>query len=140
MKSYFVGLAVISLTACATQNKSVGLGAALGGGTGALVGSIADPGKNGRYRTRNIILGTAVGGMAGAVAGDVVHKESEKKRKEAFLNGQKSQPQMEGAPPSLSTPKVETKWIDGRVIGNRYIEGHFEYVIMEPARWEPQGG
>ncbi len=22
--------------------------------------------------------------------------------------------------------------------GNRYIEGHFEYVSLEPARWEAQ--
>jgi hypothetical protein len=116
MKKIAMSLAVLALTACASQNKSVGLGAALGGGTGALVGSIADSGKNGKYRTRN--------------------KESEKKRKEAFLKGQSSRPQMEGAPPSLSTPKVETKWIDGRAIGNRYIEGHFEYIIVEPARWE----
>jgi len=138
MKKFFIGLAVICITACATQNKSVGLGAALGGGTGAFVGSIADPGKNGKYRTRNIILGTALGGMAGAVAGNVLHEESERKRKEAFLKGQNSRPQMEGAPPSLSTPKVETRWIDGRVTGNRYIEGHFEYIIVEPARWEGQ--
>ena len=132
---YLIVAFIVSLTACATQGKSVGLGAALGGGTGAFVGSIADPGKDGKYRTRNVILGTALGGMAGAVTGDLVHQAAEKKRKEAFLKGQ-SQPQKEGLPPSLTTPKVETKWIDGRVLGNRYVEGHFEYIIVEPARWE----
>lgn len=136
MRIFLVSGAMFLLSACATQNKSVGLGAALGGGTGALVGSIADSGPGGKYRTRNIILGTAVGGMAGAIAGNEIHKESERKRKEAFLKGQSSQPQKEGAPPSLTTPKVETRWIDGRVVGNRYIEGHFEYIIIEPARWE----
>jgi hypothetical protein len=124
------------LAACATQNKSVGLGAALGGGTGALVGSIADPGKNGKYRTRNIILGTAIGGMAGAVAGSAIHDETERKKKEAFLKGQASAPLGSGSPPNLSSPKVETRWIEGRAVGNRYIEGHFEYIIIEPARWE----
>ena len=39
--------------------------------------------------------------------------------------------------PSLRNPKVESRWIEGRVIGNRYVDGHFEYIISEPARWEP---
>lgn len=136
MKRIFLFLCIATLSACATQNKSVGLGAALGGGTGALVGSIADPGKNGKYRTRNIILGTAIGSMAGAVTGSAIHDETERKKKEAFLKGQASSPQLQGAPPNLSVPKVETRWIEGRVVGNRYIEGHFEYIIIEPARWE----
>ena len=133
LKILAVGL---MLTGCATQNKSVGLGAALGGGTGALVGSIADPGKRGENRTRNVILGSAVGAMAGMVAGGALHDDSERKKKEAFLKGQASVPKMEGNPPSLAAPRVETRWIEGRVQGNRYIEGHFEYLIIEPARWD----
>jgi hypothetical protein len=124
------------LTACATQNKSVGLGAALGGGTGAFVGSIADPGKRGENRTRNVILGSTVGAMTGMIAGNVIHEDSERKKKEAFLKGQASAPKVDGSPPSLSAPRVETRWIEGRVQGNRYIEGHFEYLIIEPARWD----
>ena len=34
--------------------------------------------------------------------------------------------------------KVESRWIEGRVVGNRYIEGHFEYIITEPTRWNAQ--
>lgn len=136
MKKLVFFFPVLSLIACASQNKSVGLGAALGGGTGALVGAVADPGRKGENRTRNVILGTGLGAMAGMVAGNVLYEESEKKRKDAFLKGQASQPKMEGQPPSLSAPRVETRWIEGRVMGNRYIEGHFEYVIIEPARWD----
>lgn len=125
------------LSGCATQNKSVGFGGAVGAGTGALIGGIADPGKNGEMRTRNVLIGATLGGMTGMVAGSLIHKESEKSKKEAFLAGQKtSAPQAPGSMPSLSTPRVETHWIEGRVQGNRYIEGHFEYVITEPARWD----
>lgn len=136
MKNLIRIIPVLFLSACASQNKSVGLGAALGGGTGALVGSVADPGRRGENRTRNVILGTGIGAMAGMVAGSVLYEDSEKKRKEAFLKGQASQPKMDGQPPSLSAPRVETRWIEGRVQGNRYIEGHFEYIIIEPARWD----
>jgi len=129
--------ALLLATGCATQGKSVSLGAAIGGGTGALIGHIADPGKNGEYRTRNVILGTAVGAMAGSIAGDLTHKELENQKREAFLKGKASAPQPnDGAMPNLKSPKVEARWVEGRISGNKYIEGHYEYIISEPARWE----
>lgn len=132
----FLCLALL-LTGCATQNKSVGLGAGVGAGAGALIGGIADPGKNGEYRTRNVIVGAALGGMTGMVADSLIHSQSEQAKREAFLQGQKvGQTPVPGNPPSLSTPKVETHWVEGKVQGNRYIEGHFEYVIIEPVRWD----
>ncbi len=129
-----LGLAV---SGCATQSKSVGMGASVGAGTGALIGGIADPGKKGEYRTRNVILGAGLGAMTGMVAGSLIHSRQEKAKKEAFLQGQKAgQVPVSGAMPSLSQPKVETHWVEGKVQGNRYIEGHFEYVIVEPVRWD----
>ena len=38
--------------------------------------------------------------------------------------------------PDLKNPKVEARWIEGKVAGNRYIDGHFEYIIVEPAHWD----
>ncbi len=137
LKPSLMGVAFFLLIGCQTANKSVGLGGAVGAGTGALIGGIADPGKNGEYRTRNVLVGATLGAMTGMVAGSLIHKESEKAKKEAFLKGQASStPQASGAAPALSQPKVETHWIEGRVQGNRYIEGHFEYIIVEPARWD----
>ncbi len=132
-------LAVISLamSGCATQNKSAGLGGLIGAGTGAALGGIVDPGKNGEYRTRNVIVGGAVGGMAGLIAGSLIHDEMDSQKKDAYLKGRASAPQAPaGAMPSLKNAKVESKWIEGRVAGNRYIEGHFEYIIVEPTRWD----
>jgi hypothetical protein len=40
--------------------------------------------------------------------------------------------------PSLKGAKVESRWIEGRAVGNRYIEGHFEHIIIEPARWDAE--
>ncbi len=129
--------ALLLASGCATQGKSAGLGAAIGGGTGALIGHIADPGKNGEYRTRNVILGTAVGAMAGSIAGDLSYKELESQKRDAFIKGKASAPQArDGAMPTLKNPKVESRWVEGRISGNKYIEGHYEYIISEPARWE----
>lgn len=117
----------------------MGLGAGVGAGAGALIGGIADPGKNGEYRTRNVIVGAGLGAMAGMVSGSAIYSQQEKAKKEAFLQGAKSgSTPVPGAMPALSQPKVETHWVEGKVQGNRYIEGHFEYVIVEPVRWNVQ--
>jgi hypothetical protein len=128
---------MILSTGCVTANKSVGLGGAIGAGTGAMLGGIADAGKDGEYRTRNVIVGTAIGGMAGMITGSVLHKEMDEQKKEAYLKGRASSPAPQaGVMPSLSQVKVRTEWIESRVSGNRFIEGHFEYVIEEPSRWD----
>lgn len=128
----------LAMMGCATQSKSVGLGGAIGTGTGAALGGIADPGKKGEYRTRNVIVGSALGGMAGMITGSIIHEEMESQKKEAFLKDRASAPQgAAGAVPALKSPRVESRWVEGRVIGNRYIDGHFEYIITEPARWSP---
>ena len=102
-----------------------------------MIGGIADPGKNGEFRTRNVIIGAGLGAMTGMIAGSILHKEAEKTKREEFLKGQKSaEVPIAGAMPNLSSPKVETHWVEGKAQGNRYIEGHFEYVIIEPVRWD----
>ena len=59
LKNTFVLALTLSVlliqTGCSTLGKSVGLGTAIGAGTGAALGGIVDPGKNGQYRTRNVI-------------------------------------------------------------------------------------
>ena len=135
---HLVALSLVMFSpGCSTANKSAGLGGAIGAGTGAMLGGIADPGKDGEYRTRNVMVGAALGGMAGFIAGSVIHKEMDEQKKEAFLKGRTSSPPPQsGEMPSLSQAKVRTEWVESRVSGNRFVEGHFEYVIEEPSRWD----
>jgi hypothetical protein len=141
--TYFLVIQLIALTlvftmgGCATANKSIGLGAGIGAGAGAIAGGLADPGRDGQFRTRNVIVGAALGGMAGMIAGSAVHSEMEDQKKEAYQKGRASAPPPKtGTMPALKTAKVESRWVEGHSAGNRYIEGHFEYVITEPARWD----
>lgn len=128
---------VVTMTGCATESKSIGLGGAIGAGTGAVLGGIVDPGQNGEFRTRNVIVGSALGGMAGMIAGSLIHENTEGKKQEAFQKGQASaQHKSQGTMPDLKNAKVEAHWIEGRITGNRYVEPHWEYVIVEPARWQ----
>lgn len=140
IKNKFVlilGLSAMLLqTGCSTMGKSVGLGSAIGAGTGAAIGGILS--QDGKYRTRNVIIGAGVGAVAGGFAGNAIHESNEKDRELAYLKGKEAQRKSSkaGSPPSLQQPKVEAVWVESKVHGNRYIEGHFEYIITEPTRWE----
>ena len=116
----------------------MGLGTAIGAGTGAALGGIVDPGKNGKYRTRNVIIGAGVGAIAGGLTGAAIHENNERDKELAFLKGKEAQRKSSKSQsaPSLQQPKVEAVWVESKVMGNRYIEGHFEYIITEPTRWE----
>ncbi len=128
---------IFQVGACATKEKSAGIGIGIGALGGASIGAIADPGKSGKNRTRNVIVGSALGGIAGMVSGAYIHSLTEQKRGEALLKSQASAPHsVNGVMPELKDPQVEARWVEGRAIGNRYVEGHFEYVITSPARWD----
>ncbi len=122
---------------CASNEKSMGIGALLGTGAGAALGGIAAPGKNGKYRTRNVIIGAAAGGIAGTVAGAALFENTERQKELAYLKGRESKDTpAKGNVPELQEPKVEAQWVETKVQGNKWIEGHYEYVIKEPVRWE----
>jgi len=130
-------LGLLQLTSCATADKSVGLGAAVGAGAGVAVGAIADPGKNGEYRTRNVIIGGTLGAMTGMIAGSVIHSASEKDKKEAFNAGQASaKPVDPNEQPTLIPAEWRAEVVEAKRLGNRFVPRHIEYVITEQARWE----
>lgn len=130
--------ALLLQTGCTTLGKSTGLGTAIGAGTGAALGGIVDPGKNGQYRTRNVIIGAGIGAIAGGFTGAAIHESNERDKELAYMKGKEAERKssQQKAPPALQQPKVEAIWVESKVAGNRYIEGHFEYVITEPTRWE----
>jgi hypothetical protein len=130
-------LASTLLDGCTTPGQSIGFGGLVGASAGAIAGGLADPGKDGEYRTRNVLLGSALGGMAGMTAGTFLHESKEKQKNEAYQKGRASGLKASsGNMPKLKEPKVQARWVESRVVGSRYVEGHFEYQIVEPAHWE----
>lgn len=128
---------VLTMNGCATANKSVGLGATVGAGTGMAIGAIADPGKNGEYRTRNVIIGGTLGAMTGMIAGSAIHSATEKEKAESFKAGQAAAPAIDpNEQPKLIPAQWRAEVVEAKRIGNRFIPRHVEYVITDQARWE----
>ncbi len=134
--SLFVLSTAALQTGCSSMGKSAGLGSAIGAGTGAALGGII--GQDGKHRTRNVIIGASVGAIAGGFAGSAIHESNERDKELAYLKGKESERKSSKgqSTPALQQPKVEAIWVESKVVGNRYIEGHFEYIITEPTRWE----
>jgi hypothetical protein len=128
-------IAAALATSCSSRYKSVGLGSSLGAGMGAAIGGIMDPGKNGKYRTRNVIIGASAGAIAGGFTGSSLFDQKEQEKEIELLKSKNQNQNRSPAPPELEKPKVEARWVESKVSGNRWIEGHYEYVIAEPTRW-----
>lgn len=139
-KKQILGLTIYHLVAsslllkgCATPSQTIGLSGVAGAGIGAIAGGLSDPGKDGKYRTRNVVIGSALGGATGLVTGAFMSNAVENGKAEG--KKQAKSEQLVGAP-LLKDPRVEARWVESKVVGNRYVEGHFEYQIVEPAQWE----
>lgn len=130
-------ITAVLMTGCSSKGKSIGLGSSLGAGMGAAFGGIVSPGKNGQYRTRNVIVGASVGAIAGGFTGMALHEQKEQEKEIALLKAKKNESPRRPSPPSLEEPKVEAQWVESKVVGNKWVEGHYEYVITEPTRWAP---
>ena len=130
-------LIAIHLVGCATANRSAGLGGAVGAGAGMAIGAIADPGKNGEYRTRNVFIGGTLGAMTGLIAGNAIHASNEKAKNEGFKSGRAAAvPVDPNEEPKLIPAQWRAEVVEAKRVGNRFVPRHIEYVITEPARWE----
>lgn len=131
----------IMVTACATSGKSTLTGMGVGAGLGAGVGALAEAGPGGQNRIRNVFIGATAGSVAGAGAGYLLHNSKENAEKDAYEKGKKegSRWQDSGSSganqPTLIPAKVDARFVDDSVRGNVFVPAHFEYVIIEPARW-----
>ena len=133
---------VLALTsACATGGRSALLGAGAGAGLGAGIGAMVDPGPKGEGRIRNVFIGAGAGALLGAGAGYLAHEEVADHEKASYEKGKKDAEKSQvsaasgNGAPVLLPARVETRFVDEQVRGSIYVPAHFEYVIVEPARW-----
>lgn len=134
-------LIAILISGCATSGKTTLLGSGIGVGLGAGVGAIANGGPSGRNKIRNVFIGATAGSLLGAGAGYLAQELIEKREQDAFdkgkKEGQKPIANYNGEPgqPVLVPPRVEGRYVEDQVRGNTFVPAHFEYQIVEPARW-----
>ena len=135
------GLLILTSSGCSTLDKSMSLGGAIGAGAVGSFGGLATSGYNRNFQTKTVILSSALGGLVGMGIANIIHNQSknneekEKKKKKFTSYEQIMANPMKTDKPDLIRPRIETRWVKGRVDGDKYIEGHFEYIIVEPTHW-----
>lgn len=113
---------------CATVEKSTILGGFIGGTAGALIGNAA--GSDG-HRDTSTAIGAAVGLGIGALIGYNGYKDKEKKDHAKLLQ----QTPFDTKAPLLTAPKVRRVWVPAKIEGEKYIDGHYMYVIEKISGW-----
>lgn len=126
MKNLITCSLAVILTSCSSMQESVGLGAAIGGTGGALIGN--QEGK-GSHRDKSTLQGAAIGAALGALIGYAGHKGKEQKK------GPGKEVRIGENIPYLSAPKVRRIWVPARIEGEKYIDGHYMYVIEKTSQW-----
>ncbi len=129
MKKLNLILVTLIACSCSTLERSIGLGATLGGTAGALIGN--SEGK-GNHRDKSTLQGAAIGASLGALIGYAGYEG--KKQKTETKSPQKEMG-LEPKAPSLTAPKVRRVFVPSRIEGERYIEGHYMYVIEKTSTW-----
>lgn len=136
---YFFSLIISS---CATMSDSMILGI----GSGAAAGAVISHQGEGDQGT-----GAAVGAVVGGLSAYLIHKgvakREEKIRRETLLNLDKFDV---SAPPKsgtisiptggghyLTKPVVDMEWIETQVQGDKLVEGHRVWKIIEKPKWIP---
>ena len=137
-------LTILTLTtSCATHTQSVITGGTTGGVGGAITGTLAYGGPNGKDRPKHILIGTVIGGVTGMLLGHLLHKDEDSfsnsqelpsdEKFKSWLNEQKEIG--EDGEPTLTEPQIEKRWVPDTVIGNTYTQGHYQWRIKRGATW-----
>lgn len=107
-------VAVVLCTACACAGKTKAPSADPSG----TISALTDPGPKGRGRIRAVYVGS------------LPEVEPPAQKAQAATNASTSKP-------VLVPARVEARFVDDEVRGNVFIPAHFEFVLVEPAHFQP---
>lgn len=130
MKTLNICISTLLLSSCSTPEKSIGLGAAIGGSIG---GAIGNQSGSGGQRDASTIQGLAIGAALGSLIGYAGYAGKKETKAKPDLRVEPLGQMPQG--PSLSAPKVRRVWVPAQIEGDKYIDGHFVYVIEKTSQW-----
>jgi hypothetical protein len=119
---------LIFVIGCSTLKDSTLLGVGIGSAVGAGLGAAVSAPRG--HETRGAITGAAVGAALGGLIGFFDHKERAKKQRSSLgLTPDHSDS------PFLTKPTVQRLWVPEKIEGDKFISGHWIYVIERPSVW-----
>ena len=142
--SFTVFLSSVSLILCSCATMSDSL--ILGIGSGAAAGS-AIANQNNGDKGAGAAVGAVIGGFSAYLIHKGIERREEKIRRDTLLNLEKfdvSTPPKSGmvSIPTggghfLTKPVVDMEWVETQVQGDKLVEGHRVWRIIEKPKWIP---
>lgn len=118
--------AAITLSGCASIERSTLLGASIGAAAGTGIGLAAEKSAG------SALIGAGIGALFMGTMGYLAHKDKE--RKDAMMN-RSSKDRNASKEPMLTKPEVRRIWVPEKIEDGKYYEGHFMYIIEKPSAW-----
>lgn len=116
----------LTLCSCATMEQSIFAGAGITGAFGTGVGAAASGDAGGA------LIGLGIGAVVGGALGYLGHKDQEAKNKLPKSTAMKKD---DPKTPSLTSPEVRRVWVPEKIDGDRFIDGHYMYLIERNSVW-----
>ena len=144
MKNWKINMATmfIAVAGCSTLDRSTLLGTGIGAVGGGAIGAASSRGLRDSNRRHNIAIGTGIGAFTGAIIGQQSHKHIDQRAKKlgkvgpTQLHALPSTTSMSRKPLRLKPARVKVRFVDDQVSGKTKIPAHFEYDIVEEAKWQ----
>ncbi len=118
---------MLLLSSCATLKSNTFIGGAIGASAGAIGGTlIGAPNHTGS--------GAIIGAASGAAIGALIGLLTEPKTNKTTL----SKLNMDGMAlddPTFTSPEVRRVWIPDKIDGNKFIKGHYMFVLERGVVW-----
>ncbi len=115
------------LSSCATLKSNAFIGGAIGASAGAIGGTIiGSPYHSG--------TGTLIGAASGAAVGALIGLLTEPKSNKSESTSTNTTDKMLDDP-SFTSPEVRRVWVPDKIDGNKYIKGHYMYVLERGVVW-----
>lgn len=128
IKLFVTIMSALVLCSCATKDKSILLGAGVGGVLGSVLGHQVGKGNpNGK------VIGGATGAAVGGLIGYGGWRDKNKKSKKSLK--QEKQDLEKQFAPLLKRPKVKMYWVPHQIKGKKFIERHRVWEIEASGSW-----
>lgn len=132
-------LLAISVSSCATLQKSVLTGSSVGMGAGVVASTAIAGGKG---ALKGALVGALIGGASSYLIHRVLQKRDSDTRRQTLLNLDKfsvSAPTHGAGVQNfrLSAPDVDKECFDWEVRGNQLVQQHCVWTIRGNATWSP---
>lgn len=131
IRALMLCLLITLQSGCASLDKSMLLGGFIGATVGGALGHQIPNGDN----NQNVTAGVIIGGLLGTAIGNSEYKNRVAKESAPPVNLINKKDDV----PSLTMPKVRRVWAPDRIEGDKYISGHYIYVIEKSSSWSNAG-